>query len=63
MEHYFSPGSVSQSKKCVEGNATKIHCDTALALVTEHVNELKRDIAERANEDWDKKRSQHARRA
>ncbi|MED6168514.1 hypothetical protein PIB30_012241 [Stylosanthes scabra] len=56
MEHYFCENTFAHPKNHIDNVGNKVRMDTALALVTEHVNELKVVAWGLASEDWERRR-------
>ncbi|MED6154845.1 hypothetical protein PIB30_000349 [Stylosanthes scabra] len=56
MEQYFAEGTFSKPKSHIGNVSNKVRMDTALALVDDHLNELRTGIKARARKDWDDRR-------
>ncbi|MED6118534.1 hypothetical protein PIB30_003750 [Stylosanthes scabra] len=56
MEHYFCENTFAHPENHIDNVGNKVRMDTALALVAEHVNELKVAVRGLASEDWERRR-------
>ncbi|MED6107622.1 hypothetical protein PIB30_015582 [Stylosanthes scabra] len=56
MEQYFSESAFGTPKNHIDNVGNKVRMDTGLALATEHVNELKKEVADLAKADWEGRR-------
>ncbi|MED6208900.1 hypothetical protein PIB30_049468 [Stylosanthes scabra] len=59
MEHYFSETTFQTPKSHIDNVANKVWMDIGLAFLIEAFNELKKEVAELAREDWAARRTSH----